>query len=47
MTDVATGNAVEIEHPLYSESAWNKVGTSNLAFHGQIPWSEQFSWHSS
>jgi hypothetical protein len=47
MTNSATGKAVEIEHPLYSESAWDNVGTNGLAFYGQIPWKAQFSWHSS
>jgi WD40-like Beta Propeller Repeat len=46
LTDVATGKAAEIEHPLYPDSAWNKVQTTDLSFYGQIPWSKQFSWHS-
>jgi WD40 repeat protein len=46
LADAATGKAIEIEHPLYPESAWNKVRTTDLSFYGQIPWSERFSWHS-
>jgi hypothetical protein len=45
LADVATGKAVEIEHPLYRESTWKKIATTSLAFYGQIPWSKQFSWH--
>jgi Tol biopolymer transport system component len=41
----ATGKTVEIEHPLYRESTWKTVGTTDLAFYGQIPWSRQFSWY--
>jgi len=47
LADTAKGKAVEIEHPLYRESAWKQVGTTALSFYGQIPWSGQFSWHSS
>lgn len=46
LTDLATGKSVEIEHPLYRESVWNKVRPSRLSFYGQIPWGQQFSWHS-
>lgn len=45
LADAATGKAVEIEHPLYRESAWKNVATTSLAFYGQIPWSKQFSWY--
>lgn len=41
-----TGQAVEIEHPLYRDSAWTNIATASLAFYGQIPWSKQFSWYS-
>lgn len=46
LADAATGKTVEIEQPLYRKSIWKHVQTTNLAFYGQIPWSEQFSWHS-
>ena len=49
LANAKTGKAVEIEHPLYRESAWKDIGSDavSLAFYGQIPWSEQFNWHSS
>jgi hypothetical protein len=46
LADATTGTAVEIEHPLYRESTWNKVGSTDLAYYGQVPWSKQFSWYS-
>jgi hypothetical protein len=45
LADTTTGRTVEIEHPLYRETTWKHVATTNLAFYGQIPWSKQFSWH--
>jgi WD40 repeat protein len=47
LADAATGRTVEIEHPLYRESTWKSVGTTDLAFYGQISWSTQFSWYTS
>jgi hypothetical protein len=46
LADGRTGRTVEIEHPLYRESAWRKVGSTDLSFYGQIPWTQQFSWFS-
>jgi len=46
LADATTGTAVEIEHPLYRKSTWNRIGSTELAYYGQIPWSQQFSWHS-
>ena len=45
LADAATGNTVEIEHPLYSEATWTAAAASSLSYYGQIPWSRQFSWH--
>lgn len=45
LANATTGKAMEIEHPLYPESAWKKVRSTTLGFYGQIPWSQQFSWH--
>jgi hypothetical protein len=47
LANAVTGKAVEIEHPLYRQSTWKHVADTNLAFYGQIPWSKQFSWHTS
>jgi hypothetical protein len=45
LANATTGKAIEIEHPLYPESAWKQVRSTELGFYGQIPWSQQFSWH--
>jgi hypothetical protein len=46
LADPATGNATEIEHPLYRESAWKHIATTGLAYYGQLRWNKQFSWYS-
>lgn len=46
LANTTTGNTLEIEHPLYSVSAWHSLPNDELAYYGQIPWSQQFSWHS-
>jgi WD40-like Beta Propeller Repeat len=45
LANATTGKAIKIEQPLYPESLWKKVSSTTLGFYGQIPWSQQFSWH--
>jgi hypothetical protein len=46
LKSISTGNAVEIEHPLFAPAAWNSVATESngISFFGQIAWGQQFSW---
>jgi hypothetical protein len=48
LTPLGSGTPVEIEHPLYSGAEWNtRAGhLAGIAYYGQIPWDQQFSWSS-
>jgi hypothetical protein len=48
LTSLTARRTVEIEHPLFPPGQWNTVATSitPIAFYGQIPWTQQFSWSS-